>query len=205
MPRIGVFGGSFNPVHLAHLILAECACQKYELDTVVFVPAKVPPHKPEEPLAPAQDRLEMLRLAIESNPHFEVSTVELDRDGPSYTLLTVRELSRTLAPGDTLYLIVGSDSLDDMPTWWRAEELAREVHIVCLQRPGFLLGSVDKVRERFGAGVATAIREGFVDAPLLQISSSAIRSRVASGRSIRYLIPEPVREYIAAHGLYRQG
>ena len=200
--RVGIFGGSFNPIHLAHLVLAEYAREGQGLDKVVFVPASRPPHKSQAPLAPAQDRLEMLRLALGHNPHFEVSAIELERDGPSYTLVTARELAKTLGSDAELHLIIGSDSLYDMPAWWHADELIREVRIVCLERPGFPLECLAELEERFGAGAVAEVRRGVVAAPLLQISSTEIRRRIARGRSVRYLVPEPVREYIAAHGLY---
>ena len=204
MARVGIFGGSFNPVHLAHLILAEYAREGRGLDRVVFMPANQPPHKPQEPLAPAQDRLEMLRLAIAHNPHFEVSAAELQRDGPSYTLVTMRETAKALGPDAELRLIVGSDSLHDLPNWWHADELIREVRIICLERPGFPLDRLAELEECFGAEAVAAVRDAVVTAPLLQVSSSDIRKRVAQGQSIRYLVPEAVREYIAARGLYAQ-
>lgn len=205
MARVGMFGGSFNPVHMAHLILAEHVREERELDKVVFVPASRPPHKPQTPLAPARERLEMLRLAVAHNPHFEVSAVELAREGPSYTLLTARELASALAADEQLYLIVGSDSLRDMPHWWHVDELVQEVRLICVERPEAPLDFLPRLEERFGAEVAAQIREGMVEAPLLEISSSRIRQRIAEGRSIRYFVPEPVREHILARGLYRQG
>jgi nicotinate-nucleotide adenylyltransferase len=146
----------------------------------------------------------MLRLAIAGNPHFEVSAMELERDGPSYTLVTVREMAGSLGPGCELQLIVGSDSLHDLPNWWHADELVREVRVLCLERPGFPLECLDELEARFGSQAVATIREGIVKAPLLDISSSDIRRRIAQGRSIRYLVPDPVREYIAAQGLYRR-
>ena len=204
MMRVAIFGGSFDPVHLAHLVLAEYAREARSLDKVVFVPASRPPHKPQGPLAPGSERFEMLRLAVAHNPHFEVSAMELERDVPSYTLVTVRETARNLDPECELHLILGSDSLHDLPNWWHAQELVRAARIVCLERPGFPLGRLDDLEACFGAQAVAAIREGIVRAPLLEISSSDIRRRIALGRSIRYLVPEPVREYIAARKLYRR-
>jgi len=205
MIRVAIFGGSFDPVHLAHLVLAEYAREARSLDKVVFVPAARAPHKPQGPLAPGKDRLEMLRLAVEHNPHFEVSAMELERDGLSYTLMTVRETARSLGSECEMHLIVGSDSLHDLPNWWHADELVREARVLCLERPGFPLGCMDELKACFGAQAVAAIREGIVEAPLLQISSSDIRRRIAQGRSIRYLVPDPVCKYIAARGLYRHG
>lgn len=205
MVRIGLFGGSFNPVHVAHLALAECAREERRLDRVIFMPAKLPPHKPFAPLAAAQDRMEMLRLALADNPHFEVSSLELERDGPSYTLTTVRQLKEQLGPGCTLCLIVGADSICDMPRWWRARELVWEVELIGLRRPGSPLDCACALEEHFGAEKAAEILESIITGPLLEVSATELRARVRQGRSIRHLVPEPVREYILAHGLYSGG
>ena len=204
MARIGLFGGSFNPVHLAHLVLAEHAREECSLDKVLFVPARVPPHKPTLRLAPGGDRLEMLKLAAAGNPHFEVSAIEINREGPSYTLLTVRELKRTLGADGRLCLIVGADSVRDMPHWWRAEELIREVEIIGLQRPPIQSGELDGLDKELSAQAAGKLKASMIKTPLLDISSTDIRRRVREGRSIRYLVPEAVREYILSHGLYRR-
>ena len=205
MVRIGLFGGSFNPVHMAHLILAERAREERALDKVLFVPASQPPHKPDVRLAPAQNRLEMLHLATAGHPCFEVSTVELDRQGPSYTLITVRDLKQALGTRCAIHLIVGSDSIRDMPHWWRAEELIRETEIIGLERPGFPPDDMPELETAFGAVAAAKLRASIVTAPLLEISSTDIRRRARQGLSIRYLIPDQVCEYILAHGLYAKG
>jgi len=202
MARIGLFGGSFNPVHIAHLILAERVREEAALEKVLFVPARHPPHKPAEPLAPAADRLRMLELAVAQNPAFEVSTVELDREGPSYTLATVRQLRATLGPHDSLLLVVGSDSVRDLPRWWRAGELLREVDVLAVERPGAPLDDLSELERCFGAEKAAEIKRSIVPAPLLDVSSTDIRARVRQGKTIRYLVPEAVRRYILAHGLY---
>ena len=202
MARIGLFGGCFNPVHCAHLILAERVREQAALDKVLFVPVRVPPHKPDLALAPARDRLRMLQLALAGNPHFETCTIELDREGPSYTLLTVRQLKRELGCGCELFLIVGSDSIRDMPRWWHAGELVREVEILGVQRPGFPLEDLSELQACFGAELVGRVRQSIVSAPLLGISATDIRERVRQRRSIRYLVPEPVRQHILSRGLY---
>jgi len=202
MRQVGLFGGSFDPVHLAHLVLAECAAEQAGLERVIFMPARIPPHKPGAPLAPARDRLEMLRLASEGNPRCEVSRLELERDGPSYTLTTVRELKASLGDGCSLRLLLGSDSLREIHTWWRAEELVREVELVVFARPGAPLDDLPAFAEHFGAAAAERVRTSIVRAPLLEISSTQVRRRVREGRSIRYLVPEAVRRYILDRGLY---
>jgi len=205
MARIGLFGGSFNPVHCAHLILAECAREGCRLDRVVFVPVGTPPHKPNLELAPARERLRMLELALAGNPHFEVSTIELDREGPSYTLVTVREFRRGLKADDRLFLVMGADSVRDLPTWWHARELVDEVEVIALARPGVSLRRLPELDAVFGAETVRRIRRSLVKAPLLEISSTDIRERVRQGRSIRYFAPAPVCRHILDHGLYASG
>jgi len=202
MRRIGLFGGSFNPVHMAHLVLAERAREEADFEKVLFIPALRPPHKPKRPLAPGRHRAEMLRLALEGNPGFELCTVELDREGPSYTLQTVRELKQSLGGDAELCLIVGADSLLDMPNWWHADELVREVRVVGLRRPGYELEDAEALESLFGTEKLAQIRNALVSAPLLGISATEIRERRQAGRSIRYLVPEAVRRYILKEGLY---
>ena len=204
-PRIGVFGGSFNPPHVAHLILAERARTERALDRVLFVVAGRPPHKAPRPLAPAEDRLRMVELAVADNPAFEVSDVELRADGASYTLRTIRALKRALGPDAELLLMMGGDSLLDLPTWWHAQELAREVAIVTFARPGSELGGkLDTLAEHFGGDWVNRVRELMVQAPLMEISATDVRRRVRDGRSVRYMVPEAVRAYIEERGLYRR-
>jgi nicotinate-nucleotide adenylyltransferase len=204
MTRLGIFGGTFNPIHAAHLILAERARDERALDKVLFIPALLPPHKPQEPLAPSADRLRMVELAVEGNPAFEALPLELEREGPSYTLLTVRELRGRFGAAVQLFLLLGADSVRDMPTWWRAQDLVRTVDIIAFDRPGHSLDrAVDQLAALFGEDWARRVRNLKVSAPLLDISASEIRQRVAAGRSIRYLVPEPVRKYILERGLYR--
>ena len=206
MSRIGIFGGSFNPIHLAHLILAERARVERALDTVLFVPAAHPPHKPPQSagvLAPAERRLRMVELAVEGNPGFEASSLELEREGPSYTLLTVRQVRQRRGPEAELFLVMGADSVLDVPNWWHAEELAREAEVIALERPGFALdegleGLVPVLGERW----VRRVGELRVRAPLLGISATEIRRRLAAGESVRYMVPAPVLEYISAYGLY---
>ena len=203
MGRIGLFGGSFNPVHVAHLILAEQAREARSLDKVLFMPVGTPPHKPDRALAPAKHRLRMLQLALEGNEHLEASTLEIEREGPSYTLLTVRHLKEMLGADTRIFLIVGADSIRDLPTWWHAEDLVQEVEIVGLRRPGVSLDSLVELEAAFPPGIMRKIKRSLVPAPLLDVSSTDVRLRVREGRCIRYLVPESVRRYIEEHGLYR--
>ncbi len=203
MTRLGVFGGSFNPVHAAHLLLAERVRDERALQRVVFMPAGNPPHKPAKPLAAADHRLRMLELALEDNPAFEASDLELRGDGPSYTLKTVRVLKSRKPPDAEMFLIMGSDSVLDLPNWWRAERLAHEVDIIAVERPGCSLAEgLGELAKEFGAEWCDRIEQIKVEAPLLDISATEIRERVRQGRSVRYMVCEPVRQYILRNGLY---
>jgi nicotinate-nucleotide adenylyltransferase len=200
--RTGIFGGSFDPIHTAHLILAETVRVERSLDSVLFVPAGRPPHKPNQPVASAEDRLCMVELAIEGNPFFRAARLELERQGPSFTLLTVRELRKAM-PEAELFLILGGDSLRDLPAWWHSEELVQEVAIISFDRPGAPVEDVLKALEgRFGSQWVRSTSELRVRAPLLEISASGIRRRLKEGKSVRYLVPEPVWRYIIERGPY---
>lgn len=202
MKNIGLFGGSFNPVHIAHLVLAERAREQADLDRVIFIPARRPPHKPNRPLASSEDRLAMLNRAIADNEYFGISEVELNRDGPSYTLRTVRAFRNTMDIDGELHLILGGDSVLDLPMWWNAEQLVEEVNIIGVERPDHLFGDLSSVGQALGEDVAASIRHNQVGMPLMNISATDIRERAARGQSIRYLVPESVREYIYRNGLY---
>jgi nicotinate-nucleotide adenylyltransferase len=187
----GIFGGTFDPVHVGHLVVAEQVAEAHDLARVLFVPAGSPPHKQGQTHAPARDRLAMVERAIAGNPRFAASPVELESGGPSFTIDTVRRL-RADGAGD-LALILGADNLIELESWREPAALLAEVELLVVERPGFDLGRVPpEVRAR----------ARFVRAPLLEVSSRDIRARVQAGLSIRYLVPEPVRTYIAERGLY---
>lgn len=192
---IGLFGGSFNPPHLAHLIVAETIRDRADLDEVWWVPARTPPHKQDHrgtELVAAEHRLAMTERAVASHPAFTVDTLELDREGPSYTADTVRILQER-RPEDRFCLVIGSDSLAGLPDWHRPDAIVDRVELLVYPRPGADLSDVpDRFRE-----AAT-----FVNVPRLEISGTAIREDLAAGRSVRYLVPEAVRAYIERHGLY---
>jgi nicotinate-nucleotide adenylyltransferase len=193
MNSLGIFGGTFDPVHHGHLILAERACEELRLDTLLFIPAYIPPHKSAgRRIASPERRIEMLRLAIASNPRFRIEDHEIDREGISYTVETLRYLQGE-HPDAALTLLIGADNARDFGTWHRPEEIVRMASVAVWERPGSELP-----RE-----ILPGIPFERIDAPLIEISSTEIRERVASGRSIRYLTPEPVVEYIYQHGLYR--
>ncbi len=203
MQKIAVLGGSFNPVHLAHLMMAEQARELLRLDTVLFIPARIPPHKISLSLAPAEQRLDMLRLAIAGNPAFEASDIELRREGPSFTIDTIEELRRRYGESAEICFLIGLDSVSELGTWREIRRLAVRCRIVPLDRPGAREPEAAALAQAVGEEEARAILSRRIRMPLMGISSSDIRARIAAGRSIRYLVPQAVEEYIQRRGLYR--
>lgn len=194
MKRTGIFGGTFNPVHIGHLINLEFVRDHLELDQVLLIPAKEPVHKAiNDNISPSQ-RLEMLKLAIDGNSFFEASSLEIDRLEPSYTLYTIKDL-KSVYPDDEFFLIIGSDSFNELDTWKSYAEILKSINIAVMKRPGD-----PDLREDLTALSYNVI---IVDNPLIEISSTHIRERIKSGKSIRYLVPGPVIEYIESRGLYK--
>lgn len=203
--RIGIFGGTFDPVHVGHLVLAEQCREKCRLDEVWFVPAALPPHKLDAVISPAKNRVEMIELAIAGNPQFKVCPIELDRAGPSYTVVTLEQLHAE-DPSRELFLLVGADSIREMPTWRQPQRILELATIVAVNRGRDL--QADQVTQRqviqsFGAGAAERIE--FVEMPAIDISASDIRRRVSEGRSLRYLVPRAVEMYLREQGIYTGG
>jgi len=194
MGRRGLFGGTFDPPHVGHLALAEWAREQLKLDEVLFVPVGTPPHKRATKLSPARHRLAMTRLAIRGNPAFRVSSVEVDAPAPSYTVDTLRRL-RERRPKDRWFLLVGSDSLDEFHTWREPEEILRLSILAVALRPG---KGEDGLRRYARRRQVVSLGN-----PGLDVSSTMVRARARSGRSLRYLVADPVAAYIARHGLYR--
>ena len=195
--RIGIFGGTFDPIHYGHLVAAEEARAILGLERVLIVPAGQPPHKTARPITPAEHRVAMVQLAIASNPHFVLSRVDLDRPGPHYSVDMVARLRRALGPGE-VFFIVGMDSLMQLPTWHEPERLIGLCYIVGVNRPGYTYDLAPL--ERAVPGIASHIR--IVEAPQLEISSHELQERVRRGLPIKYQVPEPVEEYILQHKLY---
>jgi nicotinate-nucleotide adenylyltransferase len=200
MTKIGILGGTFDPVHAGHIFVAEEARIRLSLDRVLFIPAGTPWLKVDHEITAATHRVEMVRLAIAKHEHFELSTVEVDRGGPSYTVDTLDELRARPEDGE-LYLIMGLDSFVELPQWKDAERLVRLCRLVVVPRYGSNLPEFREVARRLG-GIS---RENVVilDSPMIGISSSGIRDRVSRGLPIDYLVPGEVERYIIAHGLYR--
>lgn len=199
MGTFGILGGTFDPIHYGHLVLAEKAREACELRKVVFVPAAVPPHKIGEVTTSAEHRLKMVELAIEGHSGFEVSTVEIERDGPSYTIDTIRELTAR-GHGDQAVLILGFDSLLELYTWKDYQAIMDQTQIITAFRPGYPVLNKESDWPEFLKPYRGKIK--ILEAPLLDISSTWLRVELMYERSIRYLAPEPVCEYIRQNRLY---
>lgn len=202
MRKIGILGGSFNPIHMGHLVLAETAREALGLERVVLVPAKLPPHKNAFALAEGKDRLKMVRLAVAGNPALEASDIELRRPGVSYTVDTLRALRERYGGEAEIYFLLGMDTVSELPTWREIGDLAKLCRFVPLSRPGVPPADESVLARAVGRDEAHAVLERAIAMPLMEISSSDIRRRIAGGRTIRYLVPDPVADYIRRRGLY---
>ena len=200
--RVGLFGGSFNPVHNGHLIVARAVAEYVGLTRVVLLPSARPPHKDSTRLLDGAHRYAMLQRAVDGDPLFAVNDVDLRRPGPCYTIDTVAILTEQLGGGIELCWLIGSDSLADLPTWHRAAELVDACRILTAVRRGWDDVSWKELEGAFGGGRTNRLRDGLVPSPMIDISSTEVRLRLASGRSVRYLIPDAVADYVQQHGLY---
>lgn len=196
----GILGGTFDPIHCGHLVLAEKAREAFRLEKVVVVPAAIPPHKIGEVTTEAHHRLKMVELAIQGNPGFEVSTVELEREGPSYSIDTIRELKKIYGDSQTA-LIMGFDSLLELYSWKNYRSILEETKIITAFRPGYPILSNEQNWPSFLRAYRKQIL--ILEAPLLDISSTWLRVELMLGRSVKYLVPDPVIDYINSKGLYR--
>ncbi|RMH86178.1 MAG: nicotinate-nucleotide adenylyltransferase [Calditrichaeota bacterium] len=194
--KIGLFGGTFDPVHLGHLIVAEVVADQLNLNRVIFIPAHIHPLKNTARIQEPQHRLNMLHLAVQDNPRFQVSTMELDKGGVSYTVDTLRAF-REIYPSDgfALFFLLGADNVNQFHLWKEPEELVRLCRFVAFGRPGFTPS--EEARPYLSAFQ-------FVNVPQIEISATEIRRRVRQGRSIRYMVLPPVLEYIQKHQLYQE-
>lgn len=198
--RLGLFGGTFDPPHIGHLILASEARSQLELTRLLWTVTPDPPHKQDQPITPLIHRLAMVRLAIQEDPAFELSAIELNRPGPHYTIDTIRLLAEQ-NPQAEIVPIIGGDSLNDLPTWHRPREIVYAAHWVgVMRRPGEEPDLEELEREL--PGIRSKIH--YVDAPLLEIASREIRSRAAAGKPFRYYLPDLVYDYIEKHHLYQR-
>lgn len=200
MLRIGIMGGTFDPIHYGHLVTAEQAHYRFSLDKVVFVPSGHPPHKLNKSVSDAHHRESMTVLATKDNPHFEVSSVEVDRPGPSYAVDTVKAFRYTYPSDTELFFITGADAILQMMGWKDSATLMQLCEFIAATRPGYSLAA-DRIHEIFGDN---ARRIHFFEVPALAISSTDIRARVKAGRPVRYLLPDSVVDYMSRAGLYVQ-
>jgi nicotinate-nucleotide adenylyltransferase len=199
--RIGIFGGSFNPIHVGHLSVAQQVGQRLDLDEVVLVPAGSPPHKTRAELAPAADRLEMSRLAARGLARLSVSDVEARREGPSYTIDTVTQLRGEMGPEHDYWFIIGADTVGELPTWHRAAELLALIAFAVAVRPG-CEPEFDLVEQELGPAAAARLRRNLFEIEPCDVSSTDVRDRLASGQDIRGLVRADVAAYIEQHRLY---
>jgi len=199
--RIGILGGTFNPVHLGHLVMAQDALEQFTLSRVLFLPASIPPHKVGTRVVSAEHRLAMLRLAVEPDPRFEVCEEEIRRSGVSYTIDTIRRL-KELHPGAALFFIIGSDTLRELHTWKDIHTLLELCDFITLARPGFAVDNLNSAQLRLKDPWPERLARNVILGHLVEISSTDIRIGAERGRSIRYLVPEPVERYIHDTRLY---
>jgi nicotinate-nucleotide adenylyltransferase len=201
--RIGILGGTFDPVHIGHLIMGAEAAASLRLDEVVFMPARFPPNKPDLVPAPVEDRLAMLELALDGQPGARISNIDVERPGPAYTVDTLRMAREVweLQDADRLWFVMGGDSLLDLPRWRSPAAILELARLAVVARPGFPADATP-LEHRFPGILG---RVDGVDAPVVGVSASDIRRRVAEGRPIRWHVPPAVERYIRQHGLYREG
>jgi nicotinate-nucleotide adenylyltransferase len=202
--RIGVFGGTFDPIHVGHLIVAEQCRELGRLDEVWFVPSARPPHKVDSPLTPLDRRAEMLQLALAGQPRFRLEPIERDRPGPSYTADTLDDLHARYSDAE-LALILGADCLPDLPGWHEPLRIIERATLLIAVRPGFALWSPDQLAQALGLPSPERVRMQIVNVPLIGISSRDLRQRAAEGQSLLYLVPRAVEVYIKEKHLYRSG
>jgi len=190
MKRIGILGGTFNPIHIGHLTIAQMVREQMKLDKVLFIPSNLPPHKSGKFVVSAKDRYHMVRLAIHGNPYFEISDFEIEKEGKSYSIDTVSYFHDLFGRGTKFFFIIGSDLLPTLHTWKRINEIEKIVSFVAVHRPGF--------KEK-----KSKVKVKLVTIPGLQTSSSYVRQRITSGKTVKYLVPDNIIKYIADKKLYR--
>lgn len=199
--KTGILGGTFDPVHIGHMAMAEEARRRLELDEVLFIPAGRPWLKVDKHISPARHRVNMVRLAIDGRPYLRLSKMEIERAGPTYTVDTIAQLKSQMSPADELYFILGWDNLEDLPRWKEPARLISLCRLVSVPRAGSPVPDPDALE---AAVPGLSKRLIMLDKPEIDISASVIRQRVSRGLSIEYLVPEAVAGYIAEQGLYRE-
>lgn len=197
--RIGIMGGTFNPIHYGHLLIAENACEQFQLNQVIFMPAGSPPHKNNNQILNAGNRLDMIQLAITDNPHFSCSDYEILKEGICYTYLTLQEFKNRF-PEYHVYFIMGADSLAYFETWRHPEEISRLCTILAAVRDGLNIEELLPIQAHLNEKYGT--QASFINTPNFSVSSQMIRQRVFNRQSIRYLVPDAVEKYIKQHKIY---
>ncbi|MDD5448082.1 MAG: nicotinate-nucleotide adenylyltransferase [Actinomycetota bacterium] len=201
--RLGIMGGTFDPIHIGHLVTAEEAKYQFSLDKILFVPSAHPPHKREDAYSLATDRCNMIELSIEGNPNFSVSRIEMEREGPSYTIETLREIHRMYGKDTELFFITGADAILEIMTWKNPTELFSESRFIAATRPGYSLTKLEAALPKFNSKGRLAMNfVHMMEIPALAISSTQIRARVREGKPFRYLVIDAVWRYIREKGLY---
>lgn len=195
LPALGILGGTFDPIHNGHLIIAQALLEQLKLARLLFLISARPPHKKTATMAPWEDRLQMVRLALQGDPRFGISDLEIQREGPSYTVETMEKLQNQYGHRYRVLFVIGADSILEIFNWREPQRLLETSSLVVVPRPGFDLAQLDP---------RVAEKVTLIHAPLIEISSTEIRRRVRQGRSIRYLLPQRVADYIHANGLYRR-
>ena len=200
---VALYGGSFNPIHIGHLITARAVAEQFEIRRVLFLPAGLPPHRWAAELAGAADRHEMVRLAVAGEPCLEASDIELHQEGMTYSMRSLEVCRQAFGPNTRLYWIIGADVLPNIGAWHRIGEMVEACQIVTAVRAGTETPDLSGLTGVLTMPQLDRIKAGIISTPRVDVSATEIRWRVREGRSIRYLVPESVREYIEAHGLYR--
>lgn len=200
MGRIGIFGGTFNPIHIGHLMIAELALEAYDLERVIFVPAYHPPHKHSDVIE-ARYRYEMTAAAVSDNPRFTISDVEFKREGPSYTIDTVKYFHTIYGEDKEYYFIAGTDTIQDLPNWKYIRELLPLCHFIGAIRPD---GSeaIERIKEYFGELGKTRIHR--LQVPAMNLSATDLRARLRANQSVCYMVPKAVVNYIKEHNIYKK-
>ncbi|QJW97080.1 nicotinate-nucleotide adenylyltransferase [Frigoriglobus tundricola] len=201
--RIGIFGGTFDPVHMGHLILAEQCRAQAHLDEVWFVPSHIPPHKADKGVTRFEQRCDMLELATAGHPAFRIDRIEKDLDPPSYTARTLEHL-HTRHPGNEFALLMGSDCLPDLPGWYEPRLVLERASLIVVPRPGVMLWTAERLAAALGVD-PSAVRMRFVACPMIEIASRELRRAVTDGMSVRYMVPRAVEEYVRERKLYTAG
>ena len=214
--RVGLFGGTFDPVHCGHILAVGEVLERFSLDKVLFIPSFIPPHKERTGIAPARDRLRMVELACREEPRFAASSIEVDAGEKSYSIITLEKVKR-IYPGAWTFFILGADAFLEIETWRDHERLLDECLFIVMTRPGYRLEQADRVlggslgekvhhvseTEKIGEDLFGARRIFFLPIPALDISSTEVRRRIRTGETIEGLVPDAVRDYIRSHHLYR--